>query len=185
MRGKADNMKRFLIVTDMQKDFIDGALGSKEAQSILDAVGEKISAFDGTCIVTLDTHTEDYLSTREGRYLPVKHCIRGTDGWKLHETVQQALDKKGQPYTTLEKTAFGSPDLPRTLAALAGDEDFCVEFIGVCTDICVVSNALLVKAAFPEIDIAVDAACCAGVTPEKHFAALETMKSCQIEILNL
>ncbi len=173
-------MKHFLIVVDMQKDFVDGALGTAEARVIVPAVVEKIRSFDGEIIVTYDTHEEDYLTTREGRYLPVPHCIRDTEGWQLNEDVAQALAER--PYTVVEKPTFGAVTLPEVVQQLAGEEDFSVELMGLCTDICVVSNALLLKAAFPEADIAVDAACCAGVTPRSHQAALDTMRSCQIEI---
>ena len=174
-------MKRFLVVVDMQKDFVDGALGTAEAVAIVPAVAEKIRGFDGEIFATLDTHAADYMQTNEGRHLPVPHCIRGTDGWQLDKAVAAALDERG--YTPVEKITFGSVDLPRLLAERAAGEEFTVELIGLCTDICVVSNALLLKAHFPEADIAVDAACCAGVTPQAHAAALATMQSCQIQIL--
>lgn len=174
-------MKSFLIVVDMQKDFVDGALGTKEAVVILPAVADKIRAFDGEIFVTYDTHFEDYMETAEGQKLPVEHCIKGTDGWELHETVADAL--KDKTYTAVEKVTFGSVDLPELIAEAAGAEEFTATLIGLCTDICVVSNALLLKAHFPEDTIAVDAACCAGVTPEAHEAALTTMRSCQIDVL--
>ena len=173
-------MKKILIVVDMQKDFVDGALGSKEAVAIVPAVADKIAAFDGEIFVTYDTHFENYMDTAEGKKLPVPHCIKGTDGWKLNADVAAALE--GKRYTPVEKITFGSVDLPQRIKAAVGDEAFSVELIGLCTDICVVSNALLIKASFPEAPIAVDAACCAGVTPEKHEAALETMRSCQIDV---
>lgn len=173
-------MKRFLVVVDMQKDFVDGALGSAEAVAIVPAVVKKIEGFDGEIFATLDTHFENYMDTAEGKNLPVPHCIKGTEGWMLDKAVAAALDKKG--YTAVEKLTFGSVDLPGLIKEAAGEEDFTVELIGLCTDICVVSNALMIKANFPEAPIAVDAACCAGVTPAKHEAALETMRSCQIAI---
>lgn len=173
-------MKRFLVVVDMQKDFVDGALGTKEAVAILPAVAEKIEGFDGGIFATFDTHFENYMQTAEGKNLPVPHCIKGTDGWQLDKTVAAALEKKG--YTAVEKNTFGSVDLPALIGNAAAGEPFGVELIGLCTDICVVSNALLLKANFPEAPISVDAACCAGVTPEKHEAALETMRSCQIAV---
>ena len=175
-------MKKYLIVTDMQNDFIDGALGTPEAVSIVPAVCEKIRAFDGEIIVTMDTHDSDYLEKREGRFLPVEHCIRGTEGWDLSKEVKSAL--YGKTYRVLEKITFGSVDLPKLLKDLSGEENFEVHVIGLCTDICVVSNAMLIKANFPEADIYVDAACCAGVSPESHRAALQTMKSCQMIIEN-
>ena len=174
-------MKHYLIVVDMQKDFVDGALGSAEAVAIVPAVVKKIESFDGEIFATLDTHGKDYMDTREGRFLPVPHCVRGTPGWELNAKVLDALQKKG--YTAVEKPTFGSVDLPAILERAAGGETFSIELIGLCTDICVVSNALLLKAYFPETEIAVDPACCAGVTPEKHAAALETMRSCQIRVL--
>lgn len=173
-------MKHFLVVVDMQKDFVDGSLGTREAAAIVPNVVQKIRTFDGEIFVTYDTHHEDYLETSEGRNLPVVHCIRGTAGWQLDKAVAEALSEKS--YTAVEKSTFGSVQLPALIREAAGEEDFSVELIGLCTDICVVSNALLLKANFPEIPISVDAACCAGVTPEKHAAALETMLSCQIEI---
>ena len=173
-------MKRFLVVVDMQRDFVDGALGTAEAVAIVPAVVEKIRSFDGDIIVTYDTHYADYMDTTEGKKLPVPHCIEGTAGWELNDEVQAALNEKG--YSWLKKPTFGSVELPQLIKAKAGEEDLTVELIGLCTDICVVSNALLLKANFPEKEISVDAKCCAGVTPESHNAALTTMKMCQIEI---
>ncbi len=174
-------MKRFLIAVDLQKDFVDGALGSSEACAIIPAAARRIREFDGEIFATLDTHFEDYLDTAEGRKLPVPHCIKGTDGWELNSEIKQALDEKG--YTPVEKNTFGSVRLPELIRAAAGGEDFEIMLIGLCTDICVVSNALLLKASFPEMKLAVAEDCCAGVTPEKHDAALETMRSCQIDII--
>ena len=173
-------MKHFLIVVDMQNDFVDGALGSDEAAAIVPAVVKKIEGFDGEIFATFDTHFDDYLQTAEGRQLPVPHCIKGTDGWMLNKAVAEALEKRG--FTSVEKHTFGSVDLPELINTAAGAEEFSLEVIGLCTDICVVSNALLLKARFPEAPIAVDAACCAGVTPDQHKAALLTMQSCQIEL---
>lgn len=173
-------MKKFLVVVDMQKDFVDGALGSKEAVAIVPNVVKKINEFDGEIFVTYDTHFENYMETNEGKNLPVPHCIKGTDGWKLNDEVAAALS--GKEYTEVEKITFGSVKLPELVRAAAGDEDFTVELIGLCTDICVVSNALMLKANFPEMDMFVDSACCAGVTVESHEAALTTMKMCQIGV---
>lgn len=173
-------MQKLLIVVDMQKDFVDGALGSKEAVGIVDKVVQKIETFDGDIIATYDTHGSDYLDTREGRYLPVPHCIRGTMGWELDATVQAALEKRG--YRAVYKPTFGSVELVELVRGYH-TADLEVWLIGLCTDICVVSNAMLLKANFPEMDISVDAACCAGVTPQKHEAALETMRSCQIVVV--
>lgn len=173
-------MKRFLIVVDMQKDFVDGALGTPEAVAIVPAVTEKIADFDGDIFVTYDTHFEDYMETAEGRKLPISHCIRGTEGWQLDVQVAAALAEKD--FTPVEKPTFGSTILPKLIREKAGDEDFEIELVGLCTDICVVSNALLLKASFPEKAIIVNAACCAGVTPDTHEAALTTMKMCQIDV---
>ena len=170
-------MKKVLIVIDMQNDFIDGALGTPEAEAIVPAVKKKIGAYPPDAVyATMDTHARDYLSTQEGRKLPVEHCIRGTAGWQLNEEIAAALD----PGNIYEKPTFGSLKLAKDLAKIADLEE--IEIVGLCTDICVVSNALILKAAMPEVRISVDAACCAGVTPEKHRAALETMRSCQIEV---
>lgn len=174
-------MKKFLVVVDMQKDFIDGALGSEDACAIIPAAAQKIAEFEGEIFVTYDTHFDDYMDTAEGKKLPVPHCIKGTEGWQLNKDIAAAL--KGKKYTPVEKYTFGSVKLPELIRKAAGTDDLSIELIGLCTDICVVSNALLLKANFPEAVIAVDRTCCAGVTPEKHDAAIETMKSCQIDIL--
>ena len=171
-------MKNILIVVDMQRDFVDGALGTKEAQAIVKNAAAKIRSFDGDIYVTYDTHFDNYLSTSEGKNLPVPHCIKGTSGWQLNTEIQNALSDR--PYTAVEKRSFGSLELPKMIRA---DRDMHICLIGLCTDICVVSNALILKAAFPEADITVDAACCAGVTVKKHLAALETMRSCQIRVV--
>ena len=173
-------MKKVLVVVDMQKDFVDGALGSTEAAAIVPAVVEKIKGFDGEIFVTLDTHYENYMDTAEGKKLPVPHCIKGTGGWELNTDVLNALTNKN--YTPVEKETFGSITLPGLIREAVGGDAFSIEVIGLCTDICVVSNALILKATFPEAPVYVDASCCAGVTPGKHEAALETMRSCQIEV---
>lgn len=174
-------MKEFLVVVDLQKDFVDGALGTKEAAAIIPNAAEKIRRFEGEIFVTFDTHAENYMDTAEGRKLPVPHCIKGTDGWQLDRNITDALKEKA--YQAVEKPTFGSVRLPQLIEKAAAGDDFKVTLIGLCTDICVVSNALLLKANFPEMKIAVDAACCAGVTPETHDAALATMRCCQIDIL--
>jgi nicotinamidase-related amidase len=174
-------MKKFLVVVDMQKDFIDGALGTKEACAIVPAAVRKIEEFDGEIFATFDTHFDNYMETAEGKKLPVPHCIKGTAGWQLDKDIAAALEKK--KFTPVEKLTFGSVDLPELIKKAADGDDFAVELIGLCTDICVISNALLLKANFPEAVIAVDEKCCAGVTPEKHNAAVETMKSCQIDLI--
>ncbi len=175
--------KKILIVVDMQKDFIDGSLGTKEAQAIVEAAAARIRACRAegwTVIATLDTHQPDYLDTAEGKKLPVIHCVKGSEGWRLNLVIAEALGDA----TLVEKPTFGSVRLPGIVAELAeGADRLTIELMGLCTDICVVSNALLLKASFPEAAMAVNAACCAGVTPEKHQAALETMRSCQIDII--
>ena len=173
-------MKQFLVVVDMQKDFVDGALGTPEAVAIVPRVVRRIAGFEGEIFVTFDTHTEDYMNTAEGRKLPVSHCIRGTAGWQLDTQVASALE--GKRWTAVEKPTFGSTLLPELLRRAAGGEAFSVLLLGLCTDICVVSNALLLKAHFPELPIAVDASCCAGVSPATHEAALVTMRCCQIDV---
>lgn len=175
-------MKHILIVVDMQKDFVDGALGTAEAVAIVENVAAKIASHDGPIVVTYDTHSENYMDTAEGKKLPVPHCIKGTDGWRLNDRVAEALT--GKEYTSIEKPTFGSVALPALVETLAAGEDFSLELIGLCTDICVVSNALLLKANFPEAPISVDGSCCAGVTPESHKAALTTMSFCQIDVIN-
>ena len=175
-------MKQFLIAVDIQKDFVDGALGTKEATAIIPAAAARIRECRKAgyiLIATLDTHGRDYPDTAEGKKLSVPHCIRGTEGWKLHPGVSGELEG----CRTVEKPTFGSIRLPEVIRELADGETFSIELIGLCTDICVVSNALLLKANFPEAQISVRADCCAGVTPEKHLAALETMKSCQIDVI--
>ena len=157
-------MKNFLVVVDMQNDFIDGALGTAQAVEIVDNAANKIRNFDGKIFVTIDTHNSDYMSTSEGKKLPVVHCVKGTNGWKLNDKIADALN--GKDYVLVEKPTFGSVELPNLINK----------------DICVVSNALILKAYFYENDISVDSSCCAGVTPETHKAALEAMKMCQINI---
>ena len=174
-------MKKFLIVVDMQKDFVVGSLGTHEAIAIVPKVVNKIKAFDGELIVTFDTHSEDYMNTSEGEKLPVPHCIKGTHGWKLVSLLAETLE--GREYTAVEKPTFGSVELPKIIKEMAGNEEFSIELVGLCTDICVVSNALLLKAHFPEVPISVDSRCCAGVTVESHNAALQTMKMCQIDVI--
>ena len=174
-------MNKILVVVDMQNDFIDGVLGSEQAVQIADKVACKINAFDGEIIVTYDTHFSNYLETAEGKKLPVVHCVKGTTGWELNVNVERAL--KDKKYSVIEKPNFGSPvELPSLIRSKYGDFTGEIHFIGVCTDICVVSNAIILKANFPEAEIFVDSACCAGVTVEKHKAALETMRSCQINV---
>ncbi len=184
-------MKKMLVIVDLQKDFVDGALGTSEAVAIVGKVAEKIAAYaadpDGILIATLDTHTPDYMNTSEGKHLPVPHCIKETDGWQLDARVTAALTlaaTAGKTCHMLEKPTFGSTELSALVEKLAVGEDFTIELCGLCTDICVVSNALLLKAHFPEAPISVDAAASAGVTVDSHNAALDTMAMCQIEIRN-
>ena len=163
-----------LIVVDMQNDFISGSLGTAEAQAIVGNVAEKIKCFDGKVIFTRDTHEENYMDTHEGKKLPVSHCIIGTEGWQIHPALT--------PYVreVIDKPTFGSVTLAHLISAMDNVES--ITLIGICTDICVISNAMLLKAFMPEVSITVDASCCAGVTPETHQAALTTMKMCQINI---
>ena len=173
-------MKKILIVVDMQNDFVDGALGTPEAKAIVDNVVKKINTFDGDIIATYDTHFENYSDTQEGKKLPVPHCVKGTNGWKLNSKVEEAISQN--ECVKIEKITFGSVELPIFISENYDVENIRIELVGLCTDICVVSNALLLKANFPEMDISVDASCCAGVTVEKHMAALEVMRSCQINV---
>lgn len=173
-------MEKILVVVDMQNDFVNGALGTKEAENIVDYVVSKIKNFDGRIIVTMDTHGRDYLETAEGKKLPVPHCIKMTQGWLLNEKVNEALS--GKNYKVIEKKTFGAKKLVKELRRNKDSKDMEIEFVGLCTDICVVSNVLLVKAYFPEARISVDEKGCAGVTPQSHQAALETMKMCQIDV---
>ena len=174
-------MRKILVVVDMQNDFIDAALGTAEAVAIVDAVKEKISSYPvENVIATMDTHGENYMETQEGKNLPVPHCIKGSDGWQIRPDIAQLLTGA----RIYEKPTFGSTALAADLKAVSEKEEIELELIGLCTDICVVSNALLLKASMPEVKISVDAACCAGVTPQKHLAALETMRSCQIHVVN-
>lgn len=175
-------MNNYLIVVDMQNDFIDGSLGTKEAQAIVPAVVEKIEKHEGSIIFTYDTHDSDYLETQEGKNLPVEHCIMGTDGWALPEMLERLRLDKGT--LSFSKPTFGSKELAEHLYSMNKREKIdSIEFVGLCTDICVISNALLIKAYLPEAKVVVDSSCCAGVSPESHNTALEAMKACQIEIV--
>ena len=172
-------MRKILIVIDMQNDFIDGSLGTPEAVGIVENVVAKIRGYDaGDVFATMDTHEADYLTTQEGQNLPVEHCIRGTAGWEIRPEIRELLD----PKHIFEKPTFGSVDLAKTIKEISDAEEIEIEIVGLCTDICVVSNALLLKAEMPEVKISVDPACCAGVTPESHEAALSTMRMCQIKV---
>ena len=197
-------MTDLLIVVDMQRDFVSGALGSEQARAIVPAVAARIQqakAENTQVVFTLDTHEENYMNTREGRFLPVPHCIRNTPGWALEPEIAQTC---ARGMMSFEKPTFGSTALCEYVCTLAAEKGAVagkgfhvelkarntyegpleeIQLIGVCTDICVVSNALLIKAALPEADLTVNGALCAGVTPQKHEAALETMRSCQVEVL--
>ena len=173
-------MRKLLLVIDMQKDFIDGALGTPEAVAIVDRVAEEVGKYPPENVfATRDTHPENYLETQEGRNLPVVHCVKGTAGWALNEKIAAAL----RGAEVIDKPAFGSVVLAQRIAEMAEREDLEVTLVGLCTDICVVSNALLMKAYLPETPVRVIADCCAGVTPESHAAALATMKMCQVAVL--
>lgn len=171
---------KVLIVIDMQNDFTTGVLGNPETAAVTDNVVRAVEEFrknekDGQIIATLDTHFENYMDTQEGKNLPVQHCIKGTDGWKLVPEVEKAL---GEDCLIVEKNTFGAIDLPDKIGK--GVEEFII--MGVCTDICVISNAMILKAAFPEIPVRIKSDCCAGVTPESHENALNAMKVCQMII---
>lgn len=171
-------MKKLLVVIDLQNDFIDGCLGTKEAVAIVEHVEMKIRAYEESgqpVIFTRDTHYEDYLKTREGRALPVPHCIMGTQGWEI------CTELFSEEAAVIDKSTFGSLELAEMVVLLAPAE---IELVGLCTDICVISNALILKARLPEAAIIVDAACCAGVTPQSHETALNAMKMCQIQVVN-
>ena len=183
-------MKKILIVIDCQKDFIDISLPNEEAQKKVPNIVKKIDEFNGDAIIyTLDTHGENYLDTKEGEKLPFTHCVYGTDGWQLNDSIADAIDKKvkdGMTVDCIEKPTFGSFDLPLKVKSIVGEEEFEAEFVGFCTDICVVSNALILKAAaFETANLYIDGTCCAGVSPETHHAALLTMDRCQINVTNI
>jgi nicotinamidase-related amidase len=174
--------RRVLIVIDMQNDFIDGSLGTKEAEAIVAKVAEKITGFTGRVYYTMDTHDKDYLASFEGGRLPVEHCIKGTPGHRLNRDIEELCRKDKS--VVVEKVTFGSVALPDILKQEYGSSLDGIELVGLCTDICVISNALILKAHFPEARITVDASCCAGVTPESHKNALAAMKMCHIEVIN-
>ena len=173
-------MQDILIVVDMQNDFIDGALGTAEAVAIVPKVIEKVKGFKGTVIFTRDTHGENYMQTQEGRNLPVPHCIKGSQGWEVCPALEPL-----RTGLTIDKPTFGSAGLGRLLLELDAKEPVgSITLVGLCTDICVISNAMIAKAFLPEVPVTVDAACCAGVTPESHRNALNAMKMCQVRIEN-
>ena len=170
-------MKKILMVIDMQNDFIDGALGTKEAEKIVSGVVRVVNEFKGEVIFTRDTHSENYLETLEGRKLPVKHCIKGTEGWEICDELKDTeAYRNGR---IIDKVTFGSDSLAEIMKNEKPDE---VYMTGLCTDICVISNAMLIRAFSPETDITVYENCCAGVSPETHRNALEAMKVCQVNV---
>lgn len=176
------SMKRVLIVVDMQNDFITGSLGTKEAEAIVPRVIRKIRDYKARgekVFFTRDTHFDSYLTTQEGAKLPIEHCIKSTWGWELESSISKEVESNTP---VIDKVTFGSIVLAEQIKTLSEEEEIEVELIGVCTDICVVSNALILKAYCPEMPLTVDASCCAGVTPESHRSALATLKMCQINV---
>ena len=170
-------MTKVLVVVDMQNDFIDGALGTKEAAAIVPYVKKAIEDFEGKVFFTRDTHFENYMETQEGENLPVPHCIKGTEGWQIRAELDALRST-----APIDKFTFGSSALVDVLRSEDSLES--ITFLGLCTDICIISNAMVVKAFFPEVPLFVDAKGCAGVTPESHLRALEAMKVCQINVIN-
>lgn len=189
-------MKEFVVAVDLQYDFIIGSLRSKEAQEIIPNVVEYIKTHRAHYIFTRDTHDAQYLETHEGKILPVSHCIKGTSGWKIHENVMETIQNTDWTYSIVDKNTFGSAAVENVIRALikyvqqslynpsTDDRDVRITVFGLVTDICVVSNAIMLRSAFPEAEINVVENCCAGTTPERHAAALEVMKSCHINIIN-
>ena len=188
--------KVFSVLVDLQNDFISGTLGSEAAQKIIPNVVKYIMENRSHMILTRDTHFENYLKTKEGSLLPVEHCISHSEGWQINKDVMKAVEASGFTYTLLDKKTFGSFEIEKIIRNLlfyiqtsewmdyskSDGKDLDIRIMGLDTDICVVSNALILKAAFPEADISVIENCCAGTTPEKHQAALDVLRSCQIEI---
>lgn len=173
------DMENILVVVDMQNDFIDGSLGTEEAKLILPKVVEKLKNFEGKVFFTRDTHGDDYLDTVEGQHLPVNHCIEGTEGWEIHEDLKGLVDGE-----IIDKVTFGSKELAENLYQIHQDEGInSITLMGLCTDICVISNALLLKAFMPDVRIIADGTCSAGVSPESHKRALDAMKVCHIEVI--
>lgn len=167
-------MKKLLVVVDMQKDFVTGCLGTKEACEITDNVAEYVKNFDGDVVFTMDTHGENYMETQEGNKLPVPHCLKGSDGWEIVPELKAYVNK------VFEKPTFGSKELADFVS---GNEYESITLIGVCTGICVLSNAILIKAFAPEVPVRVIAGLCACVTPDTHETALRAMETCQIEVV--
>ena len=172
-------MQDILVVVDMQNDFIDGVLGTKEAVGIVPLVKDKITNFSGKVFFTRDTHQDNYLSTQEGRNLPVPHCIKETEGWQIRHELDELRQTEA-----IDKPSFGSVELGQLLVDENAKEPInSITFVGLCTDICVISNAMLTKAFLPEVQIIIDSKCCAGVTPESHATALSAMKACQVKVV--
>lgn len=181
---------KLLVMIDMQNDFLTGILGNEQTAAVVPEVCEKIKHYlaetKTPLIYTMDTHTENYLSTQEGRNLPFTHCIKGTAGWQLDSRLKAITDEQPERAVKIEKGTFGGENLPDCIKEIShkfNENIEEIELVGVCTDICVISNAMLLKAFFPEVLITVDSSCCAGVTPESHTNALEAMKMCQINII--
>ena len=179
-------MKELLVVVDMQNDFITGVLGTEEAKKIVTKVCDTIEGWNGDIVMTRDTHQDNYLNTAEGKMLPVPHCIQNSDGWQINEDVMKAYTKtngasSGHFFAIIDKPTFGSLVLANEVGYIHYDR---IVFCGVCTDICVLSNAMIVRAVLPEAEIIVDASCCAGVSPESHKIALDAMAPCNIKIIN-
>lgn len=183
---------KVLVIVDVQNDFISGSLGSNEAQAIIPTIVEKINNLprDSMIIQTFDTHARNYLNTFEGKHLPIKHCIYGTEGHKSPLEIIKACNSNAFTTYVIMKNKFGSEEVPEAVrhccnwrSIINYDEDLEIEVIGLCTDICVISNVLLLRMAFPSTPITVDSACCAGTTPEKHAAALAVMESCMIDVI--
>ncbi len=173
-------MRDILVVIDMQNDFIDGSLGTPEAVAIVDSVVDKINEYDiDDVFATLDTHGSDYLQTQEGKKLPVEHCIKDSEGWQLNSKIKPLIKASN----IFEKPTFGSIKLAQHLSKINETEDIRITLVGLCTDICVASNAIVLKAFLPDVTIRVIANCCAGVTPDTHFSALTTLEQCQMEVL--
>ena len=172
---------KFLIVVDMQKDFVNGSLGSKDAEAIVPAVVKKAKEFDGDLIFTKDTHFENYMDTQEGHFLPVPHCMKGTDGWNLITELEKIFVERDA--AMYEKITFGCPELAEDLLERNKKTPIeSIELVGLCTDICVISNAMVIRTFLPEVEIRVLAGACAGVTPESHKNALDAMKMCQVTV---
>lgn len=171
-------MRDLLVVVDMQNDFIDGALGTKEAVAIVDHVVEKVKNFEGTVLFTRDTHFENYMETQEGRNLPVPHCIKGTEGWMIRKELEALRTTEA-----IDKVTFGSMEFGPMLQKMNEEDPInTITFVGLCTDICVISNVMIAKAFLPEVPIIVDAKGCAGVSVETHNNALAAMEVCQIKV---